>query len=262
MGVLNRTPDSFSDGGQFVTFDAALHHVEQMIAAGAQIIDIGGESTRPGAEKISTQLELDRTIPLIEKIHAEFPVTLSIDTSKAVVMQAAIAAGAIIINDIKALKNDNALMTVAAQQQVKVCLMHLQGDPSTMQQNPQYSNVVIEVQQFLQARIQACLAAGIDAARIIIDPGFGFGKTLAHNLELMQALQQFTQLGYPVLIGVSRKSMLGTLLNKPVDQRLYGGLALATYALLQGVAIIRTHDVVATQDVLKVTQALLNHVDS
>lgn len=262
MGVLNRTPDSFSDGGQFVTFDAALHHVEQMIAAGAQIIDIGGESTRPGAEKISTQLELDRTIPLIEKIHAEFPVTLSIDTSKAVVMQAAIAAGATIINDIKALKNDNALMTVAAQQQVKVCLMHLQGDPSTMQQNPQYSNVVMEVQQFLQARIQACLAAGIDAARIIIDPGFGFGKTLAHNLELMQALQQFTQLGYPVLIGVSRKSMLGTLLNKPVDQRLYGGLALATYALLQGVAIIRTHDVVATQDVLKVTQALLNHVDS
>jgi len=262
MGILNRTPDSFSDGGRFLAVDAALHHVEYMIASGAQIIDIGGESTRPGAEQVSLQIELDRTLPLLEKIKAEFPVFISIDTNKAAVMQAAIAAGADMINDIKALQNENALMTVSNHPKVKVCLMHLQGEPRSMQQNPQYHYVVTEVKQFLLDRIETCLTAGISADRIIIDPGFGFGKTLAHNLQLMRGLSQLTELNYPVLIGISRKSMLGALLNKTTDQRLYGGLALTTYALLQGAAIIRTHDVAETQDVLKVTQALLHHVDS
>ncbi len=262
MGILNRTPDSFSDGGRFLAFDAALRHVEYMITSGAQLIDIGGESTRPGAEQVSTQVELDRTIPVLERIKAEFPVFISIDTSKAVVMQAAIAAGVDMINDVKALQSENALATVSNHPKIKVCLMHLQGEPRSMQQNPHYHHVVKEVKQFLQNRIETCLTAGITADRIVIDPGFGFGKTLAHNLQLMRELSQLTQLNYPVLIGVSRKSILGALLNKTTDQRLYGGLALTTYALLQGVAIIRTHDVAETHDVVKVTQALLHHVDS
>lgn len=262
MGILNRTPDSFSDGGQFLALDAALYHVAQMIAEGAQIIDIGGESTRPGAKSVSIQEELDRTIPLIEKIRSEFPIHISIDTSKTAVMQAAITAGVDIINDIKALRVENALATVAPHPQLKVCLMHLQGEPNTMQLAPLYNDVVAEVKQFLQLRIAACLQAGISPEHIIIDPGFGFGKTLQHNLSLLRSLSDFVRLGYPVLIGISRKSMLGSLLNKPVDQRLYGGLALVTHALLQGVAIIRTHDVAATHDVLTVTRALLSHVDS
>jgi dihydropteroate synthase len=256
MGILNVTPDSFSDGGHFFVQAAALVRARQMVVEGAHIIDIGGESTRPGAQPVSLQEELDRVIPLVEKIRAELPVLISVDTSKALVMQAAIAAGAQMINDVAALRYEGSLEVIASSNEVYVCLMHIQGNPRTMQQQPHYENVVNEVKTFLQDRIQVCLTAGIDSARILIDPGFGFGKTLAHNLQLMNQLQEFTQLGYPVLIGVSRKSMLGQILNKPVQERLYGGLALAVIALNKGAKVIRTHDVAPTVEVLKTVRAV------
>jgi dihydropteroate synthase len=257
MGILNVTPDSFSDGGRFVAKNAALTHIQQMIEAGADIIDIGGESTRPGAQSVPLQQELDRVIPILEMIRQRWAITISVDTRKAEVMHEAINMGADMINDIMALREEGSLATVATAKPVKVCLMHIQGEPRTMQNQPHYDDVVHEVKNFLIERIQACLAAGIAANRLIIDPGFGFGKTLEHNLQLFKHLEQFISLGYPVLIGVSRKSMIGQCLNKPPNERLYGGLALAVLAANQGVQIIRTHDVAATVDALKMAMAVL-----
>lgn len=257
MGILNITPDSFSNGGKYLSVDSALIRAHQLCGEGAHIIDIGGESSRPGAVPISTQEELDRVIPVVQKIHSELPVLISVDTTKAEVMREAIKSGVYMINDISALSHENCLATVAASDKVRVCLMHMQGEPRTMQQNPSYDDVISEVKSFLLERIEMCLNAGIAASRIMIDPGFGFGKTLTHNLRLMNELEEITKLGYPVVVGVSRKSMLGTLLNKPLEQRLYGGLALAVFAVIKGAAIIRTHDVAATVDALKVTQAVL-----
>ncbi|MCP4700352.1 MAG: dihydropteroate synthase [Gammaproteobacteria bacterium] len=255
MGVLNVTPDSFSDGGQFTSVPAALAHARQMFAEGADYIDIGGESTRPGAQPTPVQEELDRVMPVVEAIHAELPVAISVDTSKTQVMREAIAAGVSMINDVNALCAEGALSITAASR-VKVCLMHKQGDSRTMQQAPHYDDVLGEIKNFLGKRVLACEQAGIAKQRLFVDPGFGFGKTLAHNLTIMHNLQLFLDLGCTLLVGVSRKSMLGMLLNKPVDQRLYGGLALAVLAVLKGASVIRTHDVAATADALKVIHAV------
>ncbi|HEC86073.1 MAG: dihydropteroate synthase [Candidatus Parabeggiatoa sp. nov. 2] len=262
MGILNVTPDSFSDGGHFFSRDAALKQAHQMAAEGADIIDIGGESTRPCAEPASVEEELDRVIPVLEKIRAELPIPISVDTSKAQVMREAIAAGADMINDVMALRGEGSLAAVAASNKVQVCLMHLQGEPRTMQLNPHYDDVVNEIKAFLQARVQVCLEAGIASSRLLIDPGFGFGKTVEHNLQLMKQLQVFIELGYPVLVGVSRKSLIGQVLNKPVTERLYGSLALAVLAVSKGVAVIRTHDVAATVETLKMTHAVLQQTDN
>ncbi len=262
MGILNVTPDSFSDGGHFFSRDAALKQAHQMAAEGADIIDIGGESTRPCAEPASVEEELDRVIPVLEKIRAELPIPISVDTSKAQVMREAIAAGADMINDVMALRGEGSLAAVAASNKVQVCLMHLQGEPRTMQLNPHYDDVVNEIKAFLLARVQVCLEAGIASSRLLIDPGFGFGKTVEHNLQLMKQLQVFTELGYPVLVGVSRKSLIGQVLNKPVTERLYGSLALAVLAVSKGVAVIRTHDVAATVETLKMTHAVLQQTDN
>lgn len=257
MGILNVTPDSFSDGGDFISRDAALTRARAMIAEGADILDIGGESTRPGARAVSDQEELDRVVPVIEAIAAEIPVPISVDTSKAVVMREAVAAGAALINDVMALRDDGAL-TVAATLNVPICLMHMQGLPRTMQQNPQYGDVVVEVMEFLQSRVDACLAAGIPATRLLLDPGFGFGKTLRHNLLLLRHLERFQELQLPLLVGISRKSMIGAVLDDaPVDQRLAGGLACAVMAAERGAAIIRTHDVKPTADALRMTHAVM-----
>ncbi|MDT8403074.1 dihydropteroate synthase [Sulfuriflexus sp.] len=255
MGILNVTPDSFSDGGQHNTGDAAVRHAVQMCAEGAAIIDIGGESTRPGAEAVSLDEELDRVIPVIERLHQEVDVPLSIDTVKPAVMRAAITAGAGLINDVNALRAEGATETVASLG-VPVCLMHMQGSPGTMQKQPAYENVTLEVKDFLQARIAACEQAGIARDRIILDPGFGFGKSLAHNLQLMRELSAFTVAGLPLLIGVSRKSMLGRILGAEPDQRLYGTIALQTLALMQGVHILRSHDVRAAVDCVKTVMAV------
>jgi dihydropteroate synthase len=257
MGILNVTPDSFSDGGHFLSRDAALKQAHQMAVEGADIIDIGGESTRPGAQPASVEEELDRVIPVLEKMRAELPIPISVDTSKAQVMREAIAAGADMINDVRALRGEGSLTAVAASNKVQVCLMHLQGEPRTMQLNPHYDDVVNEIKAFLLARVQVCLEAGIASSRLLIDPGIGFGKTVEHNLLLMKQLEVFTELGYPVLVGVSRKSLIGKVLNKPVTERLYGSLALAVLAVSKGVAVIRTHDVAATVDALKMTHAVL-----
>lgn len=258
MGIVNVTPDSFSDGGLFLSQNNAFKHAKQLIAEGADIIDIGGESTRPGAEPVSVQEELDRVIPLVEKIRAEFSVSISVDTSKSLVMSEAIAAGVDIINDVTALTGEGSITAVAASNTVKVCLMHMQGEPRIMQKNPKYDNVIEDIKAFLLMRTQACVNAGIASNRIIIDPGFGFGKTVVHNLLLMKNLQVFSQLGYPVLVGISRKSFIGNILNKQVTERLYGSLALAVLAVSKGANIIRTHDVAATVDALKMTDSVLN----
>ena len=261
MGILNVTPDSFSDGGQFLSLNTALQQAERLITAGADIIDIGGESTRPLAPPVSVTEELDRVMPVLEKIRQKWPVLISVDTNKAEVMREAIAAGADIINDVKALRNEGSLAAVSTSNKVRICLMHMQGEPHTMQQNPHYDNVVNDVKAFLLERVQTCLAAGIRPNRLWLDPGFGFGKTVEHNLLLLKHLSVLTQLGYPVVVGVSRKSLLGHLLNKPVTERLYGSLALAVLAVSQGAQIIRTHDVAATVDALKVTHAVLQPTD-
>jgi dihydropteroate synthase len=258
MGIVNVTPDSFSDGGLFLSQNNAFKHAKQLIAEGADIIDIGGESTRPGAEPVSVQEELDRVIPLVEKIRAEFSVSISVDTSKSLVMREAIAAGVDIINDVMALTGEDSIAAVATSDTVKVCLMHMQGEPRTMQKHPKYDNVIEDIKAFLLMRTQACINAGIASNRIIIDPGFGFGKTVVHNLLLMKNLQVFSQLDYPVLVGISRKSFIGNILNKQVTERLYGSLALAVLAVSKGANIIRTHDVAATVDALKMTDSVLN----
>ncbi|HHQ15158.1 MAG TPA: dihydropteroate synthase, partial [Chromatiales bacterium] len=224
MGVLNVTPDSFSDGGRFQTLDDAVRRAVQMQAEGADIVDVGGESTRPGAEPVSVEQELDRVVPVIEALRRETDLPVSVDTSKAAVMRAAVSAGAGMINDVQALRGPGAL-EVAAELQVPVCLMHMQGEPRTMQSAPQYRDVVADVLQFLQARIDAAVAAGVQHSALVVDPGFGFGKTLEHNLDLLRGLPAFQSLGCPVLAGLSRKSMLGALTGRPTDQRLAGSLA-------------------------------------
>ncbi|WP_316673801.1 dihydropteroate synthase [uncultured Tolumonas sp.] len=250
MGILNITPDSFSDGSRFNQLDSALFHAEKMIAEGAAIIDVGGESTRPGAAYVSEQEELDRVVPVIEQLSQKLDVMISIDTYKPAVMAAACQAGAHLINDIKALQEPDALK-VAAQSQALICLMHMQGEPQSMQNHPVYKDVVEEVSYFLNNRVAECLAAGIAPEKLLLDPGFGFGKTLEQNYELLGRLNE-VQSDYPLLIGVSRKSMIGNLLNRSVDERLAGSIAAALYALAQGARIIRVHDVQATCDAVNV----------
>jgi len=253
MGVLNVTPNSFSDGGRYSDLAAALSRAREMVAAGASIIDIGGESTRPGAEPVPLQQELDRVLPAIEALRRDCDVLLSIDTMKPEVMRAAIGAGAGMVNDVLALQGPGAMEAVAASN-AAVCLMHIQGTPQTMQRDPHYGDVVREVGDFLLQRAAACRAAGIGAGRIALDPGFGFGKTLEHNLQLLRGLRQLPR-EYPLLVGLSRKSMLAKLLGRPVEQRLAGSLALATLAVANGARIVRCHDVAETLDAVKVAAA-------
>jgi dihydropteroate synthase len=255
MGILNVTPDSFSDGGDFISVPAALAHARRMIGEGAAIIDVGGESTRPGALAVPLDEELRRVIPVIRALAGELPVPISIDTTKPEVMRAAIEVGAGFINDICALRTPGAL-SMAATLGVPVCLMHMQGEPRTMQQNPHYDDVVGEVSAFLAARVQACRDAGIQDRQLLIDPGFGFGKSLAHNLQLLRQLEDLQALGLPVLIGVSRKSFLGALLDAPVAERLHAGLAAALLAVAKGARIVRTHDVRPTVEALKIYTAV------
>ena len=254
MGILNVTPDSFSDGGQFTNFDSAVMHAQKMVENGADIIDVGGESTRPGADAVSVDMELQRVIPVIEKLSQEIDIPISIDTSKATVMYEAIHAGASMINDVRALQNEDSL-SVAASLDVPICLMHMQGTPVSMQKNIAYQDVVNDVLKFLEQRINVCVAAGVTKNNIIIDPGFGFGKTLEHNLALLDSLAAFTDLGYPVLAGLSRKSMLESLSGRAVNNRLAGSLALALIAVNNGASILRVHDVAETRDFLAVSQA-------
>jgi dihydropteroate synthase len=254
MGIVNVTPDSFSDGGQHLQRDAALAHAHQLIAEGAALLDIGGESTRPGAAPVGIQQELDRVIPVLEGLRGA-PVPLSIDTRKPEVMRAALAAGAAMVNDINALQEPGALEAVGAST-AAVCLMHKQGEPQTMQAQPRYADVVGEVKDFLRARIAAAEAAGIARARIAVDPGFGFGKALGHNLALLRELAAFRELGVPVLAGLSRKSMLGAITGEDVAHRLPASLAAALIAVQQGAAIVRVHDVRATLDALKIWEAV------
>ena len=255
MGILNVTPDSFSDGGYYLEPDAALRRAEQMVSEGAAIIDIGGESTRPGAPPVSVQEELARVLPIVERLARELPIPVSVDTSKPEVMRQAVRAGAGLINDVRALQMPGALDAAVASR-LPVCLMHIQGEPSTMQQEPHYDDVVAEVYTFLAERVRVCEAAGIPGERILVDPGFGFGKTLDHNLRLLRHLDCFSDLAAGVLAGISRKSMIGLLLNAPVDQRLSGSLAAAVIALWQGATIIRTHDVRETVQALCVCAAV------
>jgi len=255
MGVLNITPDSFSDGGFFMSRDTAVAHARKMVEEGADIIDVGGESTRPGAQAVSVQEELDRVIPVIDAMARAIPVPISIDTSKPEVMRAAVAAGAGFINDVRALREEGALHAAAAQQ-VPVCLMHMQGEPRSMQHHPVYADVVVEVRDFLQRRIEACVAAGIPRQRLIVDPGFGFGKTVEHNLELLQRLGELRALGTPILAGLSRKSMIGALLGLPVEQRLQASVALALIAVQNGATMLRVHDVRATREAIRMFEAV------
>lgn len=254
MGILNVTPDSFSDGGQHQALDQALLRAEQMLRDGATILDIGGESTRPGASEVSVTEELARVLPLISTIRQHFDCVISVDTSKAEVMSAAVQAGADIINDVRALEAPQALST-AASLGVPVCIMHMQGAPRTMQHAPQYEDVVREVCQYLLERAMQCQQAGIAASQIILDPGFGFGKNLAHNYQLLAALPQFVASGYPVLAGMSRKSMIGQLLDLPVADRLSGSLACATLAAYAGAQIIRVHDVKESVQAVRIAAA-------
>ncbi|HEY0916856.1 MAG TPA: dihydropteroate synthase [Solimonas sp.] len=255
MGILNVTPDSFSDGGLHATRERALARARQMVGEGAAIIDIGGESTRPGAAPVGEAEELDRVVPVIEQLSRELDVVVSIDTAKPGVMREACRAGAEIINDINALRAESAV-EVAAAAGAAVCLMHMQGEPRTMQQDPRYGDVVAEVRQFLQERMQACLAAGIARDAISLDPGFGFGKRLEHNLSLLGRLDAFADLERPLLVGLSRKSMFGQLLGQPVEGRLAGSLAAAVLAAWQGAHILRVHDVGPTVEALKVAQSV------
>ena len=258
MGIVNVTPDSFSDGGHFSTTDDAVQHAMQLIEEGVDILDIGGESTRPNAAPVALQHELDRVIPVIEGLVAEnIGVPISIDTYKPEVMRAAINAGACMVNDVRALRNDGAL-EVVANHDVGVCLMHMQGRPQTMQDHPTYEDVVSDVADFLMARVKACLEAGIQKSRIVLDPGFGFGKTREHNITLVRQLARLTALDFPLLIGLSRKSVLGQVTGNDVDARLYASIAAAVISAMKGAKIVRVHDVKATVEALKVVTAILD----
>ena len=256
MGVLNVTPDSFSDGGQYLQMNAALRRAEIMVAQGAALVDVGGESTRPGAAPVSVQEELDRVLPVVERLARELPVPISVDTSKPELMRELARAGAGLINDVRALQMPGALAAAAASG-LPVCLMHLRGEPITMQRGPVYVDVVAEVRDYLAARVGACESAGIACERILVDPGFGFGKTLAHNLHLLRHLDRFTDLAAGVLVGISRKSMIGALLDVPVGERLAGSLAAAAIAVWRGARVVRAHDVWETVQALRVCAAVL-----
>ena len=255
MGILNVTPDSFSDGGRFDRVEQALEHAMRMQQEGADIIDIGGESTRPGASSVSVDEELERVIPVIRAIRQQTSLPISIDTSKPEIMRAAVGEGANMVNDVNALQAKGAL-EACAELSVPVCLMHMQGEPRTMQQDPRYDDVVQDVADFLRQRYLACVDAGIDRNNIVIDPGFGFGKTLQHNLDLLNGLESICALELPVLVGISRKSMLGAILDKPVSERLYAGLAAVVIAYRKGARLFRVHDVGPTRDALAVCDAL------
>ncbi len=255
MGILNVTPDSFSDGGKFKQHSTALKQVEQMIVDGATIIDIGGESTRPGADKVSVDEELNRVIPILCAIKSRFDIIVSIDTSKAQVMTESIRQGAGIINDVRALQNEGCA-EVLANTDLPICLMHMQGLPQTMQDNPKYEDVINDIITFFEKRINECLQAGIDKQRLLIDPGFGFGKTLEQNYQILAHLHLFEPLGLPILVGTSRKSMIGNLLNRNVDERLAGSLSTALIAAQHGAKIIRVHDVKETVDTLNILHAV------
>ncbi|CDH05183.1 7,8-dihydropteroate synthase [Xenorhabdus bovienii str. oregonense] len=257
MGILNVTPDSFSDGGNHSTFDAALRHAATMIEEGAAIIDVGGESTRPGAVDVSEQEELDRVVPVVEALAQRFDVWLSIDTSKAIVMQESTKVGAHMINDIRSLQELGAL-DAAVKTGLPVCLMHMQGQPSTMQAEPYYEDVVWEAKTFLTRQIDRCVAAGIAKNKLILDPGFGFGKNLSHNYQLLAHLEEFHHLGLPILAGMSRKSMIGQLLHVPPQERVTGSIACAVIAAMQGAQIIRVHDVKETVQTMQIVQATLS----
>ncbi|HEY9268322.1 MAG TPA: dihydropteroate synthase [Methylotenera sp.] len=256
MGIVNVTPDSFSDGGKYSSVGLAVEHALQLIAEGADILDIGGESTRPGAAAVSLDEELRRVIPVIEALSKVTTVPLSIDTYKPEVMRAAIQEGVDIVNDICALRENGAL-EIVANSNAGVCLMHMQGVPQTMQINPQYTDVVAEVKQFLADRVGACLAHGIASERITLDPGFGFGKTTVHNVALIQHLDSFLELGFPLLVGLSRKSVLGRIAGGDEQQRLHAGLAASVISVMKGAKIVRVHDVKATVDALKVVAAVM-----
>ncbi|NVZ62769.1 dihydropteroate synthase [Pseudomonas gingeri] len=255
MGILNVTPDSFSDGGRFSQLDAALRHAEGMVQAGATLIDVGGESTRPGARAVSPLEELERVAPIVERIHRELDVVISVDTSTPSVMRETARLGAGLINDVRALRRDGALDAAAATG-LPVCLMHMLGEPGDMQDNPHYDNVTEEVRTFLVERMRQCEVAGIPAERVILDPGFGFAKNLQHNLSLFKHMEALHVLGRPLLVGVSRKSMIGQALGRPVGERLYGGLALAALAMSKGARILRVHDVAETVDVVSMIAAV------
>lgn len=254
MGIVNVTPDSFSDGGKFSSTELAVQHALELVAEGADILDIGGESTRPGAIPVSLEDELARVIPVIQALSQKISIPISIDTYKPEVMQQAIAAGATIVNDIRALQEPNALEIVAASN-AGVCLMHMQGNPQTMQLDPQYGNVVEEVKAFLQERLQAAMGAGISKERIVLDPGFGFGKRTVHNIALIQNLDKLAAIG-PLLVGLSRKSVLGAIAGGDEQQRLHAGLAASVISAMKGAKILRVHDVKATVDALKVVTAI------
>lgn len=256
MGILNVTPDSFSDGGKYTALDEAIRHAQEMVNAGATLIDIGGESTRPGAADVSVQEELDRVIPVVEALAARFDAWLSVDTSKPEVITAAAQAGAHLINDIRSLQEPGALEAAAATG-LPICLMHMQGQPKTMQHNPHYDDVVAEVNAYFQQQIARCAEVGIEKDRLLLDPGFGFGKNLSHNYRLLAHLQELHHFGLPLLVGMSRKSMVGQLLNVPPLQRVHGSVACAVIAAMQGAHIIRVHDVKATVDAMRVVEATL-----
>lgn len=255
MGILNVTPDSFSDGGRFAARDAALRHAAEMVAAGATLIDVGGESTRPGAATVSTSEELERVAPVVEAIARELDVIVSVDTSTAQVISESARLGAGLINDVRSLRREGAL-EAAAVSGLPVCLMHMRGEPGDMQNEPCYQDVTREVSEFLAERMAVCAAAGIPADRIVLDPGFGFAKTLEHNLSLFKHMARLRALGRPLLVGVSRKSMIGAALQRPVGERLYGSLALAALAVAKGACIVRVHDVAETVDVVRMIAAV------
>lgn len=259
MAVINVTPDSFSDGGRWLenerpALDAIRREASAMAEAGAALLDVGGESTRPGADSVSLQAELDRVLPVVEALAGDNDAIISVDTSRPAVMRAAVDAGAGLINDVRALRLDGALEAVA-DLDVPVCLMHMQGSPETMQADPQYGNVVDDVVSFLRDRVEVCANAGIDSAKVLLDPGFGFGKSVAHNLRLLASLPELARLGQPLLVGLSRKSLIAKLTGRAVDERLPGSLALALLAVQQGAAVLRVHDVAETADVLRILRA-------
>lgn len=256
MGVLNITPDSFSDGGQYLTIDKAISRAQLMIDQGADMIDIGGESSRPDASQVSIDEEAGRVIPVIEALSKLINVPISIDTSKAKIMQLAIEAGASMINDVRALHSKSSLEIVASTAK-DVCLMHMQGDPKTMQNNPIYTDVIDEIKHFFEQRIEACINAGISQNKIILDPGFGFGKTLNHNLEILRRLDEFKSFGLRILVGISRKSMIGSMLNnRNTDGRTIGSVTTAIIAFQNGANIVRVHDILETKDAFKVLQSV------